>query len=69
MAKNKVDGVYDSDPRSNPDAVMFKTLDYMDALSLRLGGNGLHRVYRCAWTTKYPSSSLTSSNREASLPS
>ncbi len=36
MAKNKVDGVYDSDPRSNPDAVMFKTLDYMDALSLRL---------------------------------
>ena len=36
MAKNKVDGVYDSDPRSNPDAVMFKTLDYMDALNLRL---------------------------------
>ena len=36
MAKNKVDGVYNSDPRSNPDAVMFKTLDYMDALNLRL---------------------------------
>ncbi len=36
MAKNKVDGVYDSDPRSNPEAVMFKKLDYMDALNLRL---------------------------------
>jgi uridylate kinase len=36
MAKNDVDGVYDSDPHANPDAVRFKTLDYMDALSLRL---------------------------------
>ena len=36
MAKNDVDGVYDSDPHANPDAVRFKTLDYMDALNLRL---------------------------------
>ena len=36
MAKNQVDGVYDSDPRSNPGAVMFKKLEYMDALNLRL---------------------------------
>ncbi len=36
MAKNDVDGVYDSDPHENPGAVRFKTLDYMDALNLRL---------------------------------
>ena len=36
MAKNNVDGVYDSDPHTNPDAVRFNTLDYMDALNLRL---------------------------------
>ena len=36
MAKNNVDGVYDSDPHENPGAVRFKTLDYMDALNLRL---------------------------------
>lgn len=36
MAKNNVDGVYDSDPHENPDAVKFNTLDYLDALNLRL---------------------------------
>ncbi len=36
MAKNNVDGVYDSDPHENPDAVRFSELDYMDALNLRL---------------------------------
>ena len=36
MAKNNVDGVYDSDPHENPNAIRFKTLDYMDALNLRL---------------------------------
>ncbi len=36
MAKNNVDGVYDSDPHENPDAIRFKTLGYMDALNLRL---------------------------------
>ena len=36
MAKNNVDGVYDSDPNENSDAVMFGNLDYMDALSKRL---------------------------------
>ena len=36
MAKNDVDGVYDSDPRSNPDAKRFSQLDYLDALNLRL---------------------------------
>ncbi len=32
----KVDGVYDSDPMKNPDAVKFERLTYLDALSLRL---------------------------------
>ena len=36
MAKNNVDGVYDSDPHENPEAVRFKELSYMDALNLRL---------------------------------
>ena len=36
MAKNNVDGVYDSDPNLNPDAVRFGSLDYMDAISRRL---------------------------------
>ena len=37
MAKNGVDGVYDSDPNENPDAKRFKNLDYLDALNRRLG--------------------------------
>ncbi|MGM0470695.1 MAG: UMP kinase [Bacillota bacterium] len=36
MAKN-VDGVYDSDPTENPDAVKFKELNYMDVINRGLG--------------------------------
>jgi uridylate kinase len=36
MAKNNVDGVYDSDPNENPGATRFSKLDYMDALNRRL---------------------------------
>jgi len=36
MAKNNVDGVYDSDPNQNPDAIRFCNLDYMEALNRRL---------------------------------
>ena len=36
MAKNDVDGVYDSDPHDNPAAKRFGQLDYLDALNLRL---------------------------------
>ncbi|MFQ6027336.1 MAG: UMP kinase [Dehalococcoidia bacterium] len=36
MAKNGVDGVYDSDPNENPQAKRFTKLDYMEALSRRL---------------------------------
>ena len=32
----KVDGVYDSDPKKNPDAILFDHISYMDALSQRL---------------------------------
>jgi uridylate kinase len=32
----KVDGVYDSDPKTNPDAVKFDTLPYIEALNRRL---------------------------------
>lgn len=33
MAKNKVDGVYSDDPRSNPSAVRYETLSYLDVLN------------------------------------
>ena len=36
MAKNGVDGVYDSDPRINPEAVRFGNLEYLDAVNRRL---------------------------------
>ena len=33
MAKNGVDGVYDSDPKVNKDAKMFTTLSYLDVIN------------------------------------
>jgi uridylate kinase len=36
MAKNRVDGVYDKDPRTNPDARRIERLTYMDLLSKNL---------------------------------
>ncbi len=36
MAKNKVDGIYDSDPHKNPNAKKFNHLTYLEALRLRL---------------------------------
>ena len=36
MAKNRVDGVYDKDPRTNPGAVRMERLTYMDLLSKNL---------------------------------
>jgi uridylate kinase len=32
----KVDGVYDSDPKQNPDAVKFEQLSYIEVLNRRL---------------------------------
>jgi uridylate kinase len=36
MGKNGVDGVYDDDPRINPDAVMYHDLDYATVLAKQL---------------------------------
>ena len=36
MTKNRVDGVYEADPRTEPGARRFETLTYMDAISRRL---------------------------------
>ena len=36
MAKNRVDGVYDKDPRTNPDATRIERVDYLDLLSKNL---------------------------------
>jgi len=37
MAKRGVDGVYDSDPKVNPNAVMYERISYLDVLSQNLG--------------------------------
>jgi uridylate kinase len=37
MGKNKVDGVYDADPRREPAARKFESLSYMEAINRRLG--------------------------------
>lgn len=36
MAKNKVDGVYDSDPRKNPDAKLIKDITHLQVVEQRL---------------------------------
>jgi uridylate kinase len=36
MAKNRVDGVYDADPRTNPEAQKYTRLAYMEAIEKRL---------------------------------
>lgn len=36
MAKNKVDGVYNADPRSNPDAVRYEQVTHQEALEQNL---------------------------------
>jgi uridylate kinase len=36
MAKNNVDGVYDADPKTNPGARRFDTIQYIDVLNRRL---------------------------------
>jgi len=37
MAKNDVDGVYDKDPKTNPDAVRYDHITYLNAIERRLG--------------------------------
>lgn len=37
MAKNGVDGVYDSDPKVNPDARMYTHLSFLDVIQKQLG--------------------------------
>lgn len=37
MAKNGVEGIYDKDPRINPDAKFFKNITYQQVLDLKLG--------------------------------
>jgi len=37
MKATKVDGIYDKDPVENPDAKLFKTLDYMKVLNMGIG--------------------------------
>lgn len=36
MAKNKIDGVYDDDPRQNPNAKLYRSLSYQEAIQRNL---------------------------------
>ncbi|MFJ4848832.1 MULTISPECIES: UMP kinase [unclassified Streptomyces] len=47
MGKNGVDGVYDSDPRKNPDAVMFDVLEYSDVIARDLRVADLTAITLC----------------------
>jgi len=47
MAKFNVDGVYDSDPRQNPGAARFDTLDYSEALGRELAVMDLTALTLC----------------------
>ncbi|MEU6345001.1 UMP kinase [Streptomyces sp. NPDC046977] len=47
MGKNGVDGVYDSDPRKNPDAVMFDALEYSDVIARDLRVADLTAITLC----------------------
>jgi uridylate kinase len=47
MGKNGVDGVYDSDPRTNPDAVKFDTLEYSEVIARDLRIADLTAITLC----------------------
>ena len=46
MAKN-VDGVYDSDPKKNPNAKKFESLTYLDVINLRLAHMDTTAITTC----------------------
>ena len=47
MAKNGTDAIYDSDPRTNPDAVPYKTVSYDEALDKKLRVMDLTALTMC----------------------
>ncbi|MCM1514225.1 MAG: UMP kinase [Anaeroplasma bactoclasticum] len=47
MAKNGTDGIYDADPRKNPNAHRFETITYQEVLSKHLGVMDLTAVTLC----------------------
>ena len=66
MGKNGVDGVYDSDPEKNPDAVKFDALEYGEVHHPRPEGRRCHRHHASAGTTSCRSSSSSCSPRATS---
>lgn len=52
MKATKVDGIYDSDPAKNPDAVKFDKISYLEVLTKELQVMGRQLPFRCAKTTK-----------------
>ncbi len=66
MGKNGVDGVYDSDPKTNPDAVKFDALEYDEVHRPRPEGRRRSPRSPCAATTSCRSSSSSCSRRATS---
>ena len=66
MAKNNVDGVYEADPLTNPDAKKDRTSHLLRSAGKASRCDGHNRPVHCAWTTTSPLSCSTSSGRAAS---
>lgn len=47
LKATQVDGVYDADPRKNPDAVRYDTLSYDEVINNRLGVMDTTAVVMC----------------------
>jgi uridylate kinase len=63
-----VDGVYDKDPKTNPEAVRYEEIDFLAVLN-QGSRSWTRRRSRCAWTTNCPSSSSSSCTRATSAGS
>ena len=63
MAKNGVEGVYDADPRTTPDAKFLPRDHPPRGDRARPRRDGLDRARRCAWTTRSRSTSSTWTTR------
>ena len=68
MGKNGVDGVYNADPRTNPDAMKYDELTFVEALQQGLKVADA-TAFACAWTTTCRWSSSACSPRATSSAS
>ena len=53
LAKS-IDGVYDSDPKDNPDAKKYEEVSIQEVIDKASEGCGSDSFHSCAWRTKCP---------------